>query len=292
MMRQRAVTSFLAGCVVLTVVPALANGTETAANAFANGKALLTEAKFDEALQALKTAATSDADNVEYQQTYTLLRQIIRLRGQIESERAPDRWLSMARALRAFYQDHKIYSESLLLDRRIHERRLAPDSAELLAETLLALGKDTEAVELLSGVPKDATTPRTHVLYGLALARQGRFDDAKAVVRKARVKKHAKPRLFYELACLYALTGDTKASLKALTQSFERTPPSRLDSFKAEVTARGDFSGLVSTSGFAKALQTQSKVKESGCSKGPGCGECPKRAKCGTTSGTPKTPKP
>ncbi len=291
-MRQRRIAGFLAGCVVFTALPALASGAETAARAFASGNALLTQAKFDEALQAFRTAATSDADNPQYQQAYTLLRQIIQMREQIEAERVPDRWLSMARALRTFYHDHEIYSESLLLDRRIHERRLAPDSAELLAETLLALGRDSEAVELLSGLPKDTTTPRTHALYALALARQGRIDDAKAVARKVTVEKDAHPRLLYELACLHALTGDARASLKTLTQSFEGTPPSRLDSFKAEVAACPDFSGLVGTTGFANALKTQSKVEESGCSKGPGCGDCPKRAKCGTKTGVKQTTEP
>jgi thioredoxin-like negative regulator of GroEL len=291
-MRHRTVASFLAGCVVLTVVPALVHGGETATDAFASGRALLTHAKFDEALQAFRTAATTDADNAEYQQTYTMLRQIIRLRGQIETERAPDRWLSMARALRTFYHDYRIYSESLLLDRRIHERRLAPDSAELLAETLLALGRDSEAAELLSGLPKDATTPRTHVLYALALARQGHLDDAKAVARKVTVDKDAHPRFLYELACLHALTGDTRESLSALTRSFERTPPSRLDSFKTEVAGCSDLTGLVGTTGFASVLETQSKVKESSCSKAPSCGQCPRRAKCGTKTGAKQTTEP
>lgn len=284
-MQHRVIVKFVVVGVVLAAVPALARPAEDAARAFANGKALLAKVKFDEALQAFGTAAKADASNQEYRQAYAVLRQVIRMREEIEKKQDPDQWVSMARALRTFYHDHRIYSESLPLDRRIHEEHLAPDSAAMLAETLLALGKNAEAAETLSNVDKKETTPRTNVLLGLSLARQGRIDEAKAVARKANVKDDAGPGVFYELACLRALTGDPKASLEALTRSFELTPPSRLDTCKAEAKECKDFSAVANTTDFTDVLKTQSKVKESKCSKGPGCGKCPRRAKCAGKSG-------
>ena len=280
-MQRTAVVDFLVGCLAFATVPALAEPADDAARAFANGKALLAEAEFDGALQAFRTAAKADAGNQDYTQTYSMLRQVLRMREEIEKEQDPEKWMSTALALRAFYHDHRIYSESLPLDRQIHERHLAPDSAAMLAETLLALGKNAEAGELLGNVGEKEATPRTNVLLGLSLARQGRIDEAKAAVMKAGVDQDAGPLVFYELARLHALTGESKAALEALTRSFEHTPPGQVDALKTNATACEDFSTLADSSDFNEVLKTQSKVKESACSKGPSCGDCPKRAKCG-----------
>ncbi len=284
-MRHKVVVEFLIGCVALACVPVLAGPAEDAARVFTDGKALLAEVKFDEALQAFRTAARTDASNQEYQQTFGMLRQVIRMREGIEKEQDPDQWMSMARALRTFYYNHRVYSESLPLDRKIHQQHLAPDSAVMLAETLLALGKNAEAVEVLGGLGKEDANPRTSVLLGLALARQGRIDEAKAIARMVNVENDAGPRVFYELACLRALTGDSQGSLEALTRSFGLTPPSRLDSLKAEAKDCKDFTALTSSADFSEALKTQSTIEESKCSKGPACGNCPRRAKCGCGSG-------
>lgn len=284
-MRHKVVVEFLIGCVALACVPALAEPAEDAARTFADGKALLAEVKFDEALQAFRTAAKADASNQEYQQTFGMLRQVIRMREGIEKEQDLDQWMSMSRALRTFYHDHRVYSESLPLDRKIHEQHLAPDSAVMLAETLLALGKNAEAIEVLGGLSKEEATPRTSVLLGLALAHQGRIDEARALAGKANVENDADPRVFYELACLRALTGDLQGSLEALTRSFELTPPGRLDVLKAEAKDCTDFSALASSADFTIILKTQSSIEESGCSKGSACGNCPKRATCGCGSG-------
>jgi len=276
----------------MIATPAQAGDAEAAAKAFADGQALLAQAKFDEALPTFKTAASADTANQDYQQTYALLRQIIQLRQQIQTERAPERWITMAKALRTFYHDQKLYSESLLLDRRMHERRLVPNSADLLAETLLALGKDEETVDVLRGVPEKNKGPRTVVMLGLALARQGRIDDGKALARQAAVGKDSEPQVHYDLARLHALTGDSRAASKSLKRSFERTPPSRLDTFKAEAKGCADFKVISDSSRFAAAFKAKSKIKESPCSKGAGCSKCPKRAKCGTKTATKQAAKP
>jgi tetratricopeptide (TPR) repeat protein len=285
-MQSTVVVNFLVGYLAFAAVPALAGPADDAARAFANGKALLAEAKFDGALQAFRTAAKADAGNQDYRQTYSMLRQVVRMREEIEKEQDSEQWMSIARALRAFYHEHRIYSESLPLDREIHERHLAPDSAAMLAETLLALGKNTEAGELLRNVGEKEATPRTTVLLGLSLARQGRIDEAKAAAMKAGVDQDAGPRVFYELARLHALTGESKAALEALTRSFELTPPSQVDALKADAKACEDFSTFADSSDFNEVLKTQSTVKESKCSKGPGCDKCPKRAKCGKNQKT------
>ena len=283
-MQRKVSMSLLLGCAVLASAPAWAEPTETAAKAFENGKTLLASAKFDEALQAFKTSAQADPSNLEYRQQYAMLRQVIQMRGRIQNEADADQWLSMAQALRTFYHDHGVYSESLPLDWKIHEQHLAADSAAMLAETLLALGHDSQAAEVVSNPTGADATPRAKVLLGIALARQRQVDEAKAILETTAMKVDAPPRAFYELARLRALVGDAKGSLEALTRSFERTPPGRIDAVKTEAQGCQDLSTLARSADFAEVLKTPSKVQESGCSKGPSCGKCPKRAACGKES--------
>lgn len=287
-MRRIASVSLLIGGMTMSLMAVRAQAAEDAARAFEEGIELLTEAKFSPAMQAFLKAVEADPGNREYRQTYAMLRQIIWMREQITKEQDPERWTSMAQALRAFYHSYKVYAESLPLDRKIHEQRLAPDSAAMLAETLLALGNNSETAEMLAGLGEDRTTPRTNVLLGVALARQGRIAEAKTVAERVRLNDDSGPRVFYEFACARALTGDSMEALEALTRSFELTPPSRLDEVRAEARGCPDFQMLAGTTGFAEALKVNSKITESGCSQGASCSQCPKRATCGRVDGKGK----
>jgi hypothetical protein len=286
-MQRRFVTYVLISCVVLAAVPAMAPASTEAAKAFEKGQALLVKADFEGALKAFKSAAKTDSDNAEYRQTHAIVRQVIRIRGMIEEENDSQKWLPMAQALRSFYHEHGIYTESLPLDRKIHKEGLTDDCAAMLAETLIALDKDGEVVELLEELGEKETTARTNVLLGLAIAREGDPDKAKALAAKVGVKADADRELCFDLARLRARISDSSGMVEALTRSFELTPPSQLDAFKASAKTCKDLAAYADTSGFAKALKTKSQVKESKCSGGTGCGKCPNRGGCGSKAGKP-----
>ena len=282
-MKRIVIVIYLVGCVASVAVPAVARPVDDPAAAFAAGKALLAKADFEGALEAFRTAAKTNTKNQEYAQQYAMLRQVIRMRSDCPKVRDAERWLKTAAALRTFYHDHGLHSEALPLDKECHRRRRTAESAVLLAETQLALGMHSQAVEMLGGLTKEQTSPRTRVLHGLALAHLGNTGEAKKTAKvPRRLKDDLGPRYFYDLARIRALAGDSRSAFKTLTRSFELTPPSQLDAFRAEVKRCQEFSAFLSATGFVRALETSSKIKESGCSKGPGCGKCPKRAKCGT----------
>jgi tetratricopeptide (TPR) repeat protein len=284
-MRRSMVLGILVCVGALVVTPVIAGPAEDAAKAFAEGEALLAKADFDEALKAFRTAAQADRENQDYRQQYGVLRQIVRLRGEIQEEHS-GKWLGMARALRTYYHAHGIYGEALPIDRKIYEQHPGADEAVKLAETQLALGMTSEAVATLRSVEEREATGRTNVLLGLALARQGKIEQAKALAEDVVLNEdEADRRAFYELAGLRALIGDTAGAFEALTRSFELTPASQLEEVKAEARACPDFATLTRTIQFSKVLQTESEVKESSCSQGTGCGSCPKRASCGGCAG-------
>ncbi len=292
-MQRTVMMGFLIGCVASVVVPTSASADNEAAEAFTAGKAFLAKANFDGALEAFSTAARTDSKNKEYAQQYALLRQVIRMRKTAATERNAERWLQAAAALRTFYHDNSLYSEALPLDKEFYRRRRSAETAVHLAETQLALGLHSEAADMLTGLSQKQASPRTRALQGLALARLGKIDEAKKAAKtRGRIKDDVGPRYYYDRARIHALAGEAQNTSRMLTKSFELTPPSRLDAFRAEVKECKDFGTVLSATGFARVLETRSKVKESKCSMGAGCGKCPKRAKCAHKHAEPDQKKP
>ena len=220
-MQRIVIASFLVGCVLSGPRSALAGPEEEAAEAFVAGKALLAKADFDGALEAFETAARTAPENQEYKQQHAMLRQVIRMRRDYPKEQDAEKWLKMTGALRTFYHHHHLYSEALPLDEERHRRRRSAESAVLLAETQLALGMHSQAVEMLGGQAKEQTSPRAGVLHGLALARLGQIHEAKKLAAEpGQATDGEGPRYFYDLARLQALLGDPKGAFQALTRSF------------------------------------------------------------------------
>ncbi len=247
---------------------------------FHRGNTLLQKGDFEGALEAFTTAAKADPDNDEYRQQAALVRRVIALRDRLDKEEDAELWVRMATSLHGFYHQRKVYSEALTLDQRIHARLNNGDSAAMLARTQLALSKDSAAASLLRDVQPDQVTPEIKALYGIALARQGQAEAASALAESVELPKDPDPQLLFDLACLRASVGDTKEALPLLQRSFELTPPSRLASAKTAARECPDLVTLKDGEAFAAVLETESQVKESGCSSGASCGKCPMQAKC------------
>jgi len=278
----------------ILVVPASGGVTraENAATVFAAAETRLAQADFDGALSGFAEAAKLEPDNTGYREGFMLLRRVIELRGSLEQMADPQEWLSSAKSLRAYYDQHKVFTEALLLDQRVHDRFPSAESAAALADTHLHMQMPSKAVETLSGLSESQATPQTNVLLALAHAKLGQLDQARNLVRRNDPNIEAGPDHFLHLACVQSLAGDQESAAKALTRSFELTPPSRLAAAKEQARTADDLRALTATPAFAGVLETQSKVKESGCSGGTNCGKCPKRvaAKDGEQAPCAKTP--
>ena len=253
---------------------------ETAAELFTKGETHLVKGAFTEALQAYAAAARNDQSNSEYMQHYAIVRRIIDLRNRLESEKDPQRWEYMARALRAFYTSEQIYPELLKLDQEIHSRLNSAESAAMLGETLLSMDRNAEAAKALAGVESGKTTPMTEALLGIALARTGRTDQAKQIAKQLSLPNEAGPNLNYAAARLYAGTGDSAKAIELLKGCFESTLPSQLDGFKMHAKTCQEFAAMTSTPDFVGVMKTESKVPESKCSGGKSCAGCPMSGKC------------
>ena len=258
---------------------------ESAPDAFASGKALLAGADFRGALEAFGKAARADRSNQEYLQHYAMVRQVLTLRAHLDTEKDDLRWEYIARGLHTFYLSQGLYDEALTLDKSMHARLNTALSAALLAETQLALNRNAEAVEVLAALDPPKQTAATRALHGLALARDGKRDEARRIAGTIEVSPGVGPGVIYTVARLSAAVGNADQALVLLRQCFESVAPSRLDVFKGHARKSPEFAGLAATPAFAQVLQTKSKVPESQCSGGTSCAGCPMRGKCPHSQG-------
>jgi Flp pilus assembly protein TadD len=251
------------------------------AELFAEGEAKLAQAEFEAAVEKFAAAAQAAPDKEQYKAEYTLLRRVLMVRPMLEKQADPERWERLARALRAYYYDHDVFGEALKLDRTRYEREITAESAAMLAETQLELGRNVAALETLNALEADAVSPRVLRLKGIALAREKSFDEARAQLEQSAEVEEKDAQGHLELARLHALLGDEEAATAELALAMQWTPPSQLEAVRKTVKTHPDFSGLVATETFTVALETESKVSESSCSGGTSCGSCPSRSTCG-----------
>ena len=260
-----------------------ARADENAAREFTRGKALLATGDFNGALAAFKGALKAEPENEEYFQNCALLRRVIQYRAQLNVETDAEAWQQIARGLYSFYCDQKLYGEAVPLARAMFEKAKSAESAGLLADALLATGKNDDATVLLVALKPDESSPHTTALRGVALARTGQLDDAKTVAAQLEIPKDCDADLCYDAARLYALVGQTDKAIEMLKCSFETTPADRLDSAKAVVKQSIDLAKLTGTPAFAKVMETESKA--SGCGSKAACAKCPLKDKGGCEKG-------
>jgi hypothetical protein len=260
-----------------------ARGAGDGAALCAEGGRRLAAADFDGALKAYGDAAAADRANADYQQQFAILRQVIQLRGAVASEQSPKKWETMARALRSYYYDHRLYAESLPLDQQRYGRASTPENGALLAETLLELGRNADAETALASDHGSEAPPAARLLYGIALARQGRIEPARAVANAVTLAEGTAADPLFHAARLQALLGQPDASAALLTRAMQATPPAALAAARERARACADFGPVASTPAFTAALETGSSMTQSKCSMGPSCGGCPMAKGCAKT---------
>ena len=282
MQMKRTVIGLLMAAIL--AIAAIAHA-ETATESFANGEKSLAKGEFGTALRSFAAAARADQSNQEYVQHYAMVRRIVDLRSRLDAEKKLQQWEYMARALRSFYVNERIYPELLKLDQAIHAKLKSAESAAFLAETQLAMDQNAAAVQTLSALEPSKTTAMAQSLLGIALVRSGKTDEAKQIAEKISLPNDAGPSVTYTVARLYAATGDSAKATGLLKACFEATLPSQLDAFKSHAKTCPEFAAIASTPEFAGAMKTESKVPESKCSGGSSCAGCPTSGKCPKSQG-------
>ena len=253
-------TDLVSGVCVATVlaIPSLGRG-ETPQESSAKGKALLAKGDYDGALAAYMAAAKAVPGNQEYRDQYSTVRRIVQLRAGLRTEKDPQQWERRATALHNLYVVQGLLTEAAGLARELHTRLNAESSALLLAETELTMNRNGAAAEVLISLDKEKSTPAGKVLLAIALARQGKMDLAREVTKTASAADNAAPGMAYQMARLYALTGDSAGATASLARCLESLPPSGHDGVKNHARQCPDFASVVNAPEFEQALSAESK---------------------------------
>jgi tetratricopeptide (TPR) repeat protein len=270
-------------CLVFLAAVAVAGDEPTARDLHASGQAALEKADFEKAASFFRQAAKAEPDNKVYARRAMILSRVLKARKYVQTAKADAKWETVAISLRAFYVREGLLGEAVKLDRKVHAARPSAKTAELLAETLLEAGRNEEALKHIAGL---AVVPnhRTDVLLGIAQARTGKMVEAKAMAKRmtGRFRKvKFGPGLRYDFARLQVLIGEKDGAIATLTGVFADLPTKSQAPLREAAKQCPDFKAIAATPAFAKALATPSKVTESDCSGGSGCGSCPEREKCG-----------
>jgi len=264
--------------------PAFAADAPDASALFAGGQAALTKGDLSGAFKAFAAAARAAPENMEYRQQAMLLKKVIRLRKHVSKAEPDARWQLTVRSLHVYFVGRGLNRLALDLDREAHGRAPSALTASLLGEVLLEAGENAEAAKLLTDVEKSWLTPENLVYRGIANARLGKKDAAKADL-VAVATDGITPGLRFDLARLHVLLGEIDAGVRHLTLCFEAVTPSQLEAWKKHAKECPDLKVLAKTDALTKLLAVKSKVEESDCSGGSGCGSCPSRGSCGKADG-------
>ncbi|MFH1999431.1 MAG: hypothetical protein ABIK28_07105 [Planctomycetota bacterium] len=251
---------------------------------FAQGEALLKKGEIQSAFEAFAAASKADPRNEEYTRQAMLIRRVLTLRKSLDGMEFSPSWEKTMLSLHAFYMTHNIYGQALVLDKLAHEKMDNAMSASLLAETLLALGKNGEALELLENLDTEKLNQQNRLYLGITLARLNRLEEAGKIRDEYLTSESTDIGFLFDMARMNTLLGDAKNAYRLLTICFENTPPSQLAQIKTFVIECRDFNPLMDSAGFAAVMETASKVVESGCSGGASCGSCPSRNQCSSQS--------
>lgn len=278
-MKLRALSLFLLGLMLTAPLARAEEATKVPGMAAAaRGEALLDQGKVEDAARAYAEAVRLSPKHQGIVDRAMLLRRVVSLRRHAARGPQAKRWGTTATALHAFYLYEDLPALALDIAKKSHAQAPTGATSVMVAEALLALGKDAETAELLSS-RKEKTTQET-ILHGLALARLGHADSAKTLAGNVKLGADAHPALQQDLARLKARLGERNAAYALLKTSFEKTPVTALEASKKRVRTSPDFASFAKEKAFQDVLATASKVKQT-CSGGSSCGSCPNRGSCG-----------
>lgn len=256
---------------LLTCAATVTRAELTVDNPVAEGAALLALGQINEAVEAFDGAAKANPGDKKVLIARAQAKKLQKYLEQVEADsELIDRQKAMAK-LHKFYNGHGLYEKSLGMEQGLYAEAVNDDTAALLADTLLAMQKNDEALATLQADGVNGESWDAQALLGLALARNGRMEQAQPLVEEAKKLERLSSGQAKNLASLLALTGYEDEANELLVVLFGATTQDKLPGLKESIRTSPDFQSMAGTEGFKTAMETEAKLK--GC--GGDCGSCP-----------------
>lgn len=248
---------------------------------------IIEKGDYDSALKLYANAARKYTSEPYYKEQYSILRRVIKMKKAMNSEGAEltelqkKKWTSYYLAVRGYYFAQGYYSESLPLDKKACEVLNIDQSKINYLETLVILDKKELAQKFCSEITGPLNEKNTFkTLSLLAMSINGNAPDAIQELIKIDVDPKDDPRSMVFSACIYQINNDHAKACKSITEALENTAPTVIPATRKLIENMKPLQEYLESKKLQAALNTESKVYQSGCTGGSSCNSCSLKDSC------------
>ena len=227
--------------------------------AFSEARFCVSVADFDGAVRSLQLALRHDFVNKKYVAELRAVREIIRLREELERERDSHRWSVLSQHLRAYYRKNGVRDGLVDISLQIFDRSKLTWDAVCVINAMIVAERFDDALDFAASVDENDSNPSIRISKGYVLYSADRGAEARKQAKEISMNDLQTPDDLLRLARLQAVTELHASSVKTLIRCFEWTPRNSLPEFKDYVVTLPEFKPLLTSSEFAEALTTRSK---------------------------------
>jgi tetratricopeptide (TPR) repeat protein len=227
---------------------------------YQRGLQLIQSGQLDESVLFFQKAIRIEPDNLELQKEFNNLRQIIKIRRELPTEKNAVQWSIRAERLRRFYIEYRVVSEHLKLVLEVHRRAETLAHAIDVIDAFLMAEQYQAALDfLLSQKQPDQILPlqveKARIYY-----KAGEKDHARKIVRSIPSDQLNSSETLFRLARVQSLTLQHASAVKTLKRCFELTPSLILPSIKKDAEKCPEFVSILNSAEFLEVMGTHSLI--------------------------------
>jgi tetratricopeptide (TPR) repeat protein len=236
---------------------------------YQRGLQLIRSGQLEESVPFFQKALRAEPDNDELQKEFNELRQIVKLRQTLPTEKNAVQWNIGAECLRRYYAQHHVVSEHLKLVLEIHYRVGTISRAIDVIDAFLKEEQYQEALDFVLSQKQPEQILPLRIEKARIYYEAGEKDQAQKIVRSIPFEELNSPESLFRLARIQSRTLQYASAIRSLKRCFELTPSNILPLIKKEAEKCVEFRPILSSSEFVEVMSTRSLVfsNEMNCAK-------------------------
>jgi tetratricopeptide (TPR) repeat protein len=227
---------------------------------YQHGLQLIQSGQLEESILFFQKAIRIEPDNIELQKEFNHLRQIIKLRRELPTEKNIIQWSIGAERLRRYYIKYHVISDHLDLVLEIHRRIGTISHAIDVIDAFLLAEQYQEALDFVLSQKQPEQIFPLQIEKARIYYEAGEKEHARKIIRSIPLEKLNSPESLFRLARVQAMTLQYASAVKSLKRCFELTPPNILPLIKKEAEKCSEFESILSSSEFTEAMATRSLI--------------------------------